>query len=128
MSVRAFVYTEVQVPFEDAPWREINAGLKTQSGQLSKTWLSGVNVNTLGRIHAFDTLENAAFCTRVFEASGVEEASRQMIRPPLTDLVSSSSPGSGGIRLMRGPSLRRICRYPEPVLRGAGTPPRREES
>ncbi len=51
--------------------------------------------NTLGGIYAFDTIENAnafalnyfpsetaklnaAFSTRVFDASGVEEASRQM--------------------------------------------------
>ncbi len=96
----AFVYTEVQVnvPFDDAPWRTINPTLKIQSGLLSKTWLSGMNTNTLGGFYAFDTLENArtfalvyfpteaaqlhaAFYTRVFDASQVEEASRQMHSP-----------------------------------------------
>ena len=96
----AFVYTEIQVnvPFAEAPWRKINPTLKVQPGILSKTWLSGLNTNTLGGIYAFDTIENArafalnyfptevanlnaAFYTRLFDASGVEEASRQLRSP-----------------------------------------------
>ncbi len=96
----AFVYTEVQVnvPFSEAPWREINPMLKQQPGILAKTWLSGLHTNTLGGIYAFDTIENAkafalnyfptettelnaAFITRVFDASLVEEASRQLRSP-----------------------------------------------
>ncbi len=96
----AFVYTEVQlnVPFGEAPWRTINPTLKIQRGLQSKTWLSGLNTNTLGGFYAFDTIENArnfalvyfptepekfnaAFCTRVFDATGVEEASRQLHSP-----------------------------------------------
>lgn len=96
----AFVYTEVQVnvPFPDAPWQEINAGLKSQSGILAKTWLSGLHNNTLGGLYAFDTLENAkefalnafpeeaanlnaAFYTRVFNASETELGSRDMYSP-----------------------------------------------
>lgn len=96
----AFVYTEIQVnvPFDKAPWREINPVLKQQPGILSKTWLSGLHTNTLGGIYAFDTIENArdftltyfptetaklnaAFYTRVFDASVVEEASRQLHSP-----------------------------------------------
>ena len=96
----AFVYTEVQVnvPFDKAAWREINPVLKKQPGILAKTWLSGLHTNTLGGIYAFDTIENGktfaltyfptetaklntAFYTRVFDASAVEEASRQMHSP-----------------------------------------------
>lgn len=96
----AFVYTEVQVnvPFAKAPWRKINQTIKKQPGFLSKTWLSGLHTNTLGGIYAFDTLENArdftltyfpsetaelnaAFYTRVFDASLVEEASQQLHSP-----------------------------------------------
>jgi hypothetical protein len=96
----AFVYTEIQVnvPFAEAPWRTINPTLKTQPGILSKTWLSGLHTNTLGGIYAFDTIENArafaltyfptesaklnaAFYTRIFDASRVEEASRQLHSP-----------------------------------------------
>ncbi len=96
----AFVYTEVQIsaPFASAPWREMNPVLKAQPGFLHKTWLSGVNTNSLGGFYAFDTIENAkrfaleyfpteaaglnvAYTTRVFDASLVEEASRPLASP-----------------------------------------------
>jgi len=93
----AFVYTEVQVnvPFANAPWQERNPVLKQQPGLLAKTWLSGLHTNTLGGVDTFDTLENAkafaldafpqtalkmnaAFYTRVFDASVTAEASRYL--------------------------------------------------
>jgi len=97
----AYVYTEVQLnalPFDNAPWRELNPVLKQQEGILAKTWLSGFNTGTPGGLYAFDTIENAqkfaidyfpteakqlnaAFTTRVFDASVVEEASREMNSP-----------------------------------------------
>lgn len=96
----AFVYTEVQsnIPFDKAPWRERNAALKTVGGLISKTWLSGLHTNTIGGIDAFDTLENAkafaigtfpkaaksmnaAFYTRVFDATSTEAASRAVHSP-----------------------------------------------
>lgn len=96
----AFLYTEVQVsvPFEKAPWRARNPVLKNVPGLFAKTWLSGINTNTIGGIDAFDTIENAmafaleefpktaagmngAFITRVFNGKIVEEASRQMHSP-----------------------------------------------
>lgn len=96
----AFVYTQIQVnvPFGEAPWREINPVLKAQQGLLSKTWLSGVNTNTLGGIYAFDTIDNARafalnhfpaeaaalsapFYTRLFDATVTEAASREMRSP-----------------------------------------------
>ncbi len=96
----AFVYTEVQVniPFENAPWRDRNKALRELPGLISKTWLSGLHTNTLGGIDAFDTLEsaqtfaltafpaqaakmNAAFYTRIFNATIAEEASRQLNSP-----------------------------------------------
>jgi len=97
----AYVYTEVQLsafPFDKAPWRELNPVLKQQEGLLAKTWLSGLHTGTPGGLYAFDTIENAqnfainyfpteakqlnaAFTTRVFDASVVEEASREMKSP-----------------------------------------------
>jgi hypothetical protein len=96
----AFVYTEIQinVPFENAPWREFNTSIKKQPGFLAKTWLSGIHTNTPGGIYAFDTIENAtafainyfpteaaalnaAFTTRIFDARIVEEASKQLHSP-----------------------------------------------
>ncbi len=96
----AFVYTEVQisVPFENAPWREINPILKKQSGILAKTWASGLHTNTAGGFYAFDTIEhaqafavnyfptegakmNAAFTTRIFDGTVVKDASKQLNSP-----------------------------------------------
>lgn len=97
----AYVYTEIQLnvlPFENAPWREINAVIKRQDGFLAKTWLSGLHTGTVGGLYAFDTIENAmkfsidyfpteaaalnaAFTTRVFDAAVVEEASKQVNSP-----------------------------------------------
>ena len=96
----AFVYTEVQinVPFEQAPWKTINPTLKKQPGILAKTWTSGLHTNSAGGLYAFDTMENAtafavnyfptegaemnaAFTTRIFDASVVEEASKQLHSP-----------------------------------------------
>ena len=99
----AFLYTEMQisVPFEKAPWRDRNPVLKTVSGLIAKTWLSGIQTNTLGGIDAFDTVEqatefaveqlpktaaalNAAFIARVFDTAGTEDASREMRSPFFT--------------------------------------------
>lgn len=96
----AYVYTEVQVsvPFADFPWQDRNAALKNVPGLLSKTWLSGIHTQTLGGLDAFDTIENAlsfaidifpeaaakmnaAYTTRLFDATATEEASRDMRSP-----------------------------------------------
>ncbi len=100
MSTKAFVYTEVQisVPFDQAPWRELNPVLKAQPGLVNKTWLSGDKNNSLGGFYEFDSLENArrfaydyfpgearkigaAFTTRVFDGNVVEKASRELNSP-----------------------------------------------
>jgi hypothetical protein len=95
-----FVYTEVQlsVPFDQAPWRELNPILKAQPGFQNKTWLSGVQNNSIGGLYEFDSLENAqafaqdyfpteakkigaAFTTRIFDGNITEEASRFLNSP-----------------------------------------------
>ena len=65
---------------------------------MSKTWLSGLNTQSIGGLDAFDTIENAtafaveafpgtpatlgaAYTTRVFDGEVVEQASRQMRSP-----------------------------------------------
>lgn len=96
----AFVYTELQtsVPFDKFPWQDRNSKLKAAPGLISKTWLSGHNTNTLGGFDAFNSVENAqefalnsfpkvaaslnaAFITRVFDASATVEMSRDMRSP-----------------------------------------------
>ena len=97
---KAFVYTEVQlsVPFDQAPWRALNQDLLKQPGLLKKTWLSGVQNNSVGGFYEFDSVENAqrfvqdyfpaeakrlgaAFTTRVFDGTVTEAASREMRSP-----------------------------------------------
>ncbi|MCB4456727.1 YdhR family protein [Leisingera sp. McT4-56] len=97
MTPKAFVYTEVaiSVPFDQAPWQEINEAIRQQPGFLNKTWLSGHGNNSLGGFYGFDSIENArkfvtgyfpseprafgvAHNTRVFDAQATEAASRDM--------------------------------------------------
>jgi hypothetical protein len=94
---KAFVYTEVQnnKPFSTFPWREANPVISANPGFLYKTWLSGVNTNSIGGVYAFDGLENArkyatewfperqraagvAHATRMFDATVTEEANRDV--------------------------------------------------
>jgi len=96
----AFVYTEVQLsaPFDQAPWRTLNPILKVQPGLLHKTWLSGVDNQSVGGFYAFDSVDNArrfvtdyfptetaelnaAYTTRLFDATQSEQASRAMGSP-----------------------------------------------
>jgi hypothetical protein len=94
---KVFVYTEVQlsIPFDQAPWRELNPILLQQPGLVNKTWLSGYQNNSVGGIYEFNDIENAfkfaheyfpaeakklgaPFTLRIFNGDVVEEASRQM--------------------------------------------------
>jgi hypothetical protein len=62
MSVsKVFVYAEYQVsiPFSKIDWKLINVEMKNFSGLKSKTWLSGLNTNTVGGFYEFDSVENA---------------------------------------------------------------------
>jgi len=92
---KAFVYTELQIslPFDQAPWRELNPAILRQPGFRNKTWLSGVANHSVGGFYEFDSIQNArafvtgyfpgearkfgvAQTTRVFDGDAVEEASR----------------------------------------------------
>ena len=92
----AFLYTEMQIslPFAKVPWRERNPAIRAQPGLLNKTWLAGLETNSVGGLYAFDTIEHAqafaaetvnsarrmraAHTSRVFDAAATEEASRAM--------------------------------------------------
>jgi hypothetical protein len=96
----AFVYVEMQInlPFDQAPWRDRNPVLLQVPGLLAKTWLSGRHTNTLGGFYAFDTIANAseyalsavpktaavlkaAPYVRVFDATVTETANIQFSSP-----------------------------------------------
>jgi len=59
--MKVFLYAEFQVsiPFNEVDWETINSEMKTYSGLISKTWLSGLNNNTVGGFYEFDSAENA---------------------------------------------------------------------
>ena len=97
---KVFVYTEFQssIPFEDVPWKEINPNLLSIKGLIRKTWLSGINSNTVGGFYEFDSLEDAqnfawnifpeearemgvSFMSKLFDGDIVEEASIGMKSP-----------------------------------------------
>ncbi len=113
MKTKAFVYTELQIslPFEQAPWREINPKLKQQPGFENKTWLAGIGNNSLGGIYTFDSIENAqafvtgyfpseagaigvAHTTRIFDAQSVETASRDIHSVHFGDKVLERKPAA----------------------------------
>ncbi len=81
--MKTFVYTELQinVPFEEAPWKELNPILKQQPGLINKTWLAGLGTNTLGGFYLFENEKDAInFVTEYFpsetQAFGVSHTSR----------------------------------------------------
>jgi len=94
---KAFVYTELQIntPFNEVPWQKLNPKIKKQPGFINKTWLSGINAQTVGGLYTFDSIENAqkfvtgyfpaeprefgvAHTSRIFDAEIVKEASKDM--------------------------------------------------
>ena len=97
---KVFLYTELQAsrPFTEVEWHRINQEMKREAGLLKKTWLSGVNSNSVGGFYEFDSVENARafangyfaneakelgvqFTTRIFDGDATEEASRDMKSP-----------------------------------------------
>ncbi len=58
---RVFLYAEFQVsiPFDQIDWAPINAEMRKFPGLRSKTWLSGINTQSVGGFYEFDTREHA---------------------------------------------------------------------
>ncbi len=88
----------MSLPFAQAPWQDINAALLRQPGLLNMTWLAGIDSHSLGGFYAFNSIENAqrfvtgyfstaarslgvAQTSRIFDATVVEEASRELSSP-----------------------------------------------
>lgn len=111
---KIFLYAEVQasVPFEKAPWQSFNPEMKKQPGLLRKTWLSGLDSQTVGGMYEFDTLENArayvanylsgeaagvggvgSLATRFYDGNVTEGASLGMNSPWLKPLTGARAKG-----------------------------------
>jgi hypothetical protein len=97
---KVFLYAEIQVaiPFKDIDWAAINTAMKKEKGLKSKTWLSGINNNSIGGFYEFDTLENAkayaegylaaaarqlggSLSVKLFDGDVVADASRSISSP-----------------------------------------------
>ncbi len=61
MMQKIFLYAEYQVavPFSKIDTASINEQMKTFPGLRSKTWLSGINTDSVGGFYEFDSVENA---------------------------------------------------------------------
>jgi hypothetical protein len=97
---RVFLYAEFQVsvPFSEGVWREANPAMHTVPGMRSKTWLSGINTNSVGGFYEFDSVKsartyaegmladfaraaNASLTVKLFDGDVVAEASKDMGSP-----------------------------------------------
>lgn len=97
---RVFLYAEFQVsvPFSAGVWREANPAMLTVPGLRSKTWLSGINTNSVGGFYEFDSVQNAqtyaagmladfakaadaSLTVKLFDGDVVAEASKGMGSP-----------------------------------------------
>jgi hypothetical protein len=97
---RIFLYAEFQVstPFTEDVWREANPAMHNVPGLRSKTWLSGINTNSVGGFYEFDSVENArayaegmlanfakaadaSLSVKLFDGDVVAEASKGMNSP-----------------------------------------------
>ena len=97
---RVFLYAEFQVsvPFSEGVWREANPAMHTVPGLRSKTWLSGINTNSVGGFYEFDSVKNArtyaegmlagfakaanaSLTVKLFDGDVVAEASKGMSSP-----------------------------------------------
>jgi len=100
---RIFLYAELQIsaPFTEAVWQETNPLMHTAPGLRSKTWLSGINTQTVGGFYEFDSVANAhayvqgmlagfaravnaSLTVKLFDGDVVAEASRGMNSPYYT--------------------------------------------
>lgn len=97
---KIFLYAEYQVsvPFEQIDWSPINTEMKKFEGLKSKTWLSGVNNQTVGGFYEFSSLASAQkyidellipftkkldgnLSVKLFNGDTVAEASKGMTSP-----------------------------------------------
>jgi hypothetical protein len=70
MDRKAFIYTKLQasVAFPDVPWQDLNAAIAAEPGFIDKTWLSGLNMHSVGGLYSFATVEDSLhYCTHFFQ-------------------------------------------------------------
>ncbi|PNG26194.1 YdhR family protein [Methylocella silvestris] len=77
---KVFLYAEIQVsiPFGAIDWRPIDVEMKKNPGLKSKTWLAGLNTNTIGGFYEFDSVANADAYARGYLAEAARRLGGQL--------------------------------------------------
>jgi hypothetical protein len=97
---RVFLYAEFQnsMPFTEQVWADANPMMHAVTGLLNKTWLSGLQTQSVGGFYEFDSIENAkayaegllsqfaktanaSLTVKLFDGQVVAEASKGMNSP-----------------------------------------------
>jgi hypothetical protein len=93
---KVFLYAEIQVaiPFSEIDWRSINGTMQKEPGLKSKTWLSGINTNTIGGFYEFDSLENAqAYATGYLAAAAKQLGGSLSVKLFNGDITADANQG-----------------------------------
>ena len=110
MSIKkVFLYAEIQVVRRHSKidWPAINESMKKEKGLKSKTWLSGVNTNTIGGFYEFNSLENAKAYAVGYLAKAAEQLGGSLtVRLFDGDVVAGASRGISSPFYAAG----RVCR------------------
>ena len=96
MNGKIFLYAEIQVAiaFGDIDWRSINKAMRKEPGLKSKTWLSGINTNTVGGFYEFDSLENAkAYATGYLAAAAEQLGGSLTVKLFNSDITADANRG-----------------------------------
>jgi len=92
---KIFLYVEFQISkdFTELNIEEINAQMKEFPGLISKTWLSGINNNSLGGFYEWDSLENVQNYIDNYLAPGMEFYGSLTVKLFNGDIVQDASIG-----------------------------------
>ena len=90
---KIFLYVEFQISkdFTELDVGEINAQMKEFPGLISKTWLSGLNNNSLGGFYEWDSLENVQNYIDNYLAPGMKVYGSLTVKLFNGDIVSDAS-------------------------------------
>ena len=90
---KIFLYVEFQISkeFSTLDYQPINTAMKAFPGLKSKTWLSGINTNSLGGFYEFDSKENAQNYIDTFLTPAMTEFGSLTVKLFDGDIVSSAS-------------------------------------
>lgn len=89
-----YVEFQTSAPFCEIDWKPVNVEMKKYAGLKSKTWLSGVNTNSLGGFYEFDSVENAqAYADGLLIPYGKQISANLTIKLFNGDIVKDASIG-----------------------------------